>query len=461
MLNRKIIALFLFSALILGVCSSCAAEKPEEGTQKGETAPAPGDPETDPVPAETEEEPPEEPGWKKDGVLRVLTIGNSFSDDTMSYFYQIAASAGVEKIELGNLYIGGCSLATHAANARADKPAYEYRVNTAGSWSTTKEVKMSDALASRAWDFISLQQASGSSGERATYQPLEYLISYVREHADPSAVLVWNITWAYQQNSTHSAFPKYGSDQLKMYQSILAAVSGEIDTKEEIAIVSPTGTAIQNARTSYVGDTLTRDGYHLSYDLGRYVAGLTFFRALTGLPIDGVDFAPDGVDGSMMKIAKEAADNAIKAPRGITNSVYTEAPPVPGIDPEKYQKLDMGWTPLGYYNSADSSRPRAIHTAASNSKQFYASRMFTREDIPVGSVIVLEEGWQYRPEGWKDAGTQSSRPAITKAARVTVTEAWWGSYTERAFNLSKIGHPALSANEPGIESALVIYVPIG
>ena len=31
---------------------------------------------------------------------------------------------------------------------------------------------------------------------------------------------------------------------------------------------SSTGTAIQNMRTSYIGDNLTRDGYHLSIPMG-------------------------------------------------------------------------------------------------------------------------------------------------------------------------------------------------
>lgn len=454
--GKKFIALLLLSALALGTLGSCAS-KDTSALQSADSEGPEGD-----TPGTTggEEQPGPEPEWKEDGALRILTIGNSFSDDTMEYMYQIASSAGVRNIELGNLYIGGCTVATHVSNAKGDKPAYEYRVNTKGRWSTTNNYKMSAALASKKWDFISMQQASGSSGVPATYKDLDYLISYVRSSANPEAVLVWNMTWAYQQNSTHEEFPKYGKNQMKMYESILGALSSQIDTKEEIKIISPTGTAIQNARTSYVGDTLTRDGYHLSLDLGRYIAGLTFFKALTGLSIDNVDFAPDGVDEDLMKIAKEAANNAVKEPRKVTNSQYTEAPPLPELDLSKYKKLDMGWTPLGYYNSTDSGKPHSINTTAANSKQFYASRMFTKDDIPVGSIIVLEPGWQYRPEAWKSTGVQTGRPETVTAARVVVSEKWWGGYKERAFNLSKSGLPSLSANEPGVESALVIYVPI-
>ena len=43
--------------------------------------------------------------WDDDGVLKILTIGNSFSVDCMEYVYQIAKAAGVEKIKLGNLFV--------------------------------------------------------------------------------------------------------------------------------------------------------------------------------------------------------------------------------------------------------------------------------------------------------------------------------------------------------------------
>lgn len=187
--------------------------------------------------------------WKEDGVLKILTIGNSFSDDTMEYVYWIAKNVGVKEVKLGNLYIGGCSLDLHASNAKGDKSAYEYRTNSTGSWSTTKNFKMSTAIQSENWDYISLQQASGSSGVESTYGNLPYLIDYVQELC-PEAKVVWNMTWAYQQDSTHGEFPKYGKNQMIMYNAILGTVAKKVIPESEIYTVIPTGTAIQNARTS-------------------------------------------------------------------------------------------------------------------------------------------------------------------------------------------------------------------
>ncbi len=393
--------------------------------------------------------------WKADGVLRILTIGNSFSDDTMQYVYDIAKDLGIENISLGNLYIGGCSLNTHAINARDDKAAYEYRTNTRGTWSTAKNHKMSDALRAQEWDFISFQQASGSSGIESTYSTLTYLIKYVQNLA-PNAKLVWNMTWAYQQNSTHKDFTNYGNDQMTMYNAIVKAVGNKIKTNENIKLIVPNGTAIQNARTSFVGDRITRDGYHLSYDLGRYIAGLTFTSKLTGLSVENVRFAPPGVEGDKQKLAVEAAMNAIANPDSVTDSIYVNAP---GFNPDDYDVLEIKWTPLGYWNATSSANHHKIIKTASNSKQFYASPMFTKEELPVGSVIVLADGWRYRPEAWSSAGVQASRPPITTESMVFVTEAWWGSYTHRAFNLAKVGAPTLKGDMKEIENAFTIYIP--
>lgn len=395
--------------------------------------------------------------WSDDGVLKILTIGNSFSDDSMEYVYQIAQACGIEKVRLGNLYIGGCPLSTHVMNAENDSAAYDYRTNSSGAWSTRGAYKMSDAIRSENWDFISLQQASGSSGMADTYSDLAYLADYVRGLANTDAKLVWNMTWAYQQNSNHGEFPKYNRDQTTMYRAIVSAVKTTVVTDSRIAMVIPTGTAIQNARTSYVGDTLTRDGYHLTIDFGRYIAGLTFVHKLCGVPIDNIRYAPAGVDEDARKIAVESVNNAVATPFEVTRSAYTAKP---SFDPTGYTRLDLGLTPFGYWNATEATYDR-INTTSSISANYYATKRFTREELPVGSVILIESGWQYRPEAWKTDGVQasSSRPGNTSTSKVVVTAAWWGDYRYRAFNISKQGTPSLKGSEAAAAAALTIYIP--
>ena len=395
--------------------------------------------------------------WDDDETLKILTIGNSFSDDSMQYVADIAKDLGVEKVKLGNLYIGGCSLATHAYNAEQDLGAYEYRTNTGQGWNTINNYHMLTAIESEDWDFISLQQNSGDSGLDYTYiNPLPELIEFIQENASENAKIVWHMTWAYQQNSTHTAFSNYNRDQMTMYNAILDAVETQVLTKEAISMVIPVGTAIQNARTSYIGDTLTRDGYHLTMDFGRYIAGLTFVNKLVGLDISEIGFAPTGVDENYKAIAIESALNAVINPFEVTASEYDEEP---AYDYSEYHLLDLDLTPLAYWFSQENTKYNILITDAANSKQFYASKRFTRLDIPVGSIIELTDGWQYRPEAWKDETKQASRPGVVSTKRVFVDEEWWGEYVYRAFNILKPGNPSLENNAEGIEDALKIYIP--
>ncbi|MCH5180013.1 MAG: DUF4886 domain-containing protein [Erysipelotrichales bacterium] len=254
----------------------------------------------------------EKESWDSDGKLKVLTIGNSFSDDTMEYFYEIADLVGVGDIELGNLYIGGCTLETHLNNAKDNSPSYEYRTNYDGNWKTEFRYKMLDAVSSNDWDFISFQQASGYSGIESSYDCLDELMDIVESHCiSKNTRFVWNMTWAYQQNSNHSDFPRYDKSQTKMYEMITETVQKKIVTNKRIEIISPTGTAIQNAR-QYLGDNLTRDGYHLSYIFGRYIAGCTFFSALTGISPSMIVYYPTGVDVQFRRALNEDDLTAIQ-----------------------------------------------------------------------------------------------------------------------------------------------------
>ncbi len=435
---RFVAVLFVCLALSLFAFAGCSDDSDKE--ERPNTPPG-------------EQTPTGQEAWRKDDVLKILTIGNSFSDDTMEYVWQIAHDLGVKEIYLGNMFIGGCTLDTHAMNARNNNIAYDYRVNTGGSWKTERH-SMADALVSQNWDFVSLQQASGSSGMKDTYGELGYLISYVREKA-PSAEIVWNMTWAYQQNSSHGEFYKYKNNQMTMYNSIVDTVKTCVLSHPEIKTVIPNGTAIQNARTSYVGDNLTRDGYHLTLDFGRYIAGLTLFRKLTGISVKNIDFAPDGINGDYRALAVEAAENAVKTPFEVTASA---SPNKPSFDPAGYSLLDLELTKFAYYNSDAASWDNLI-TEASNGNRYYASRKFTKEELPVGSVIIIEDGWQYRPEGWEADKTSHVRPKNVSVYRTDVTEEWWGNYTRRAFNVSKQTAETLEKQDAAARAALKVYVP--
>jgi hypothetical protein len=256
--------------------------------------------------------------WEVTKPIKILAIGNSFSVDSMEYLWNIANNYGYSNVILGNLYIGGCSVETHYFNSLGDHKNYIYYKNITGEWVSKENTSLLEGLLDEKWDIITMQQASGKSGVASTYEPfVSELIKYVEKY-QPQATLMWNMTWAYQNDSQHGEFVNYDHSQLKMYKAIVKTVKKLIINNNKFKMIIPVGTAIQNIRTSSVGDFLTRDGFHLSLGLGRYVAGLTWFKTIFNAPIDSIDYYPEGVSLEEAKLAKQAVNNAANNPFKVT-----------------------------------------------------------------------------------------------------------------------------------------------
>lgn len=261
--------------------------------------------------------------------FKLIAIGNSFSDNAEKFLYPILDAFGVEQIVIANLYIGGCSIETHVNNALTNANAYTFKKNTSGVFESKNGATMAEGLVDEDWQYVTLQQASDYSGDMSTYdKKINALLSYAKgELAHPETVVTaWHMTWAYQQNSPHGAFPKYNRDQMTMYNSIVKCVQDVIIADENFDYVIPSGTAIQNARTSYIGDTLTIDGYHLD-ELGEFIAGLCYVLELTGWDVNDMD--KNKLPQQIMPyydIAVESVLNALANPFAVTASSHTTDP---------------------------------------------------------------------------------------------------------------------------------------
>lgn len=255
-------------------------------------------------------------------TYKILAIGNSFSQDAVEqYLYELAAAEGFNPI-IGNMYIGGCSLATHLSNAQNNSPAYEYRKIVGGIKTNRTNVSLAEALADEDWDYISFQQVSGYSGKYDTYLvSLPSLVKYVQERATNKRVkLMMHQTWAYAQNSTHADFAKYDKDQIKMYEAIVDAVENAANLINSTIII-PSGTAIQNGRTTIIGDNFNRDGYHLELTYGRYTAACAWFEKIFNKSVVGNTYAPNTISAYYKQMAQNAAHYAVLNPHRVTDMV--------------------------------------------------------------------------------------------------------------------------------------------
>lgn len=251
--------------------------------------------------------------------IKLLAIGNSFSDDAVEHYLHGLVAAAGDTIIIGNMYIGGCSLEKHHANSINNSSNYSYRKIIDGVKITTPNYNLIDAISDEEWDYISLQQVSPHSGQYESFFPyINHLTQFVKEHStNPDMEIVLHATWAYEQSSTHAGFANYDNDQISMYNAIIDATS-KVARDVGIDIVIPAGTAIQNGRTTTLGDTFCRDGYHLNHYYGRYTASCAWYEKLFHKSIVGNSYIPPTITQYEARIAQLSAHHAVKNPEKIT-----------------------------------------------------------------------------------------------------------------------------------------------
>lgn len=252
-------------------------------------------------------------------TIKILAIGNSFSEDAIeNYLYNLAKEVN-QPIVIGNLYISGASIELHNNNLKENKATYSYRkTKIDGTKTTSNNISITQAMKDEDWDYISFQQASPYSGQYdLIMEKLPTLTQQINQIKPQKAKLLYHQTWAYQQDSKHKGFANYDNDQITMFNAIKNTAK-KIDKTELFEFVVPSGTAIQNARTSSLGDTFTRDGYHLNLDYGRFTAACTWYEKLFNLDARKNRYKPSKISEIEAKIAKEAAHKAVKSPNRIS-----------------------------------------------------------------------------------------------------------------------------------------------
>jgi hypothetical protein len=148
--------------------------------------------------------------------------------------------------------------------------------------------------------------------------------------------------YPYSPNTYYTSYEKYNDDRTTMYNAVTGAVGRNIVTDNSFVYLIPSGTAIENALSSYMTEKdLHRDYVHTT-DVGRLIAAYTWYCTLTG--VDHLDdIAVDAIPKAFLKstadktqdrvltesekaIILEAVNNALANPLEMTQSQYTEAP---------------------------------------------------------------------------------------------------------------------------------------
>ena len=379
--------------------------------------------------------------------ITALMIGNSFADDTVYFSERVADSLGLN-LTLFDAYIGGCTINTHYTNIQSGEALYSMRSMNGGNWNYQNNMSLNNIVTSHTWDIVTFQQASAEVGRHDKYSNLENLVNEVKGLVSGSPKYYWHQTWAYDTDYSewYDYFSYFHNNQEEMFDAIVECYNNEIASLGIFEKTIFNGTAVQNLRTSYMGDTLSRDGKHMSLVHGRYLLASNFVSTVfnVDLKLSNYSYTPEGVNSSFIKVVEEAIDNARNYPGQITNSVYINTE-IADYDLSDYTEIDAGLVGCSYWNSQDSTNynKRNNHVSGTSNK-YVSSYRFTKDTLPVGSMVFIKEGLGYRPEAWVDDTPQSFRKDESYNNVLEIDDSFWDGYAYRAFNIFKAGKQTLS-----------------
>ena len=278
--------------------------------------------------------------------LKILSIGHSFSLDAMRTYMWDAFDAAGYNVTIGYLYYPSCSLEQHYHYIKDNSASYEqYGKNTNGKWETRTNVAALDALYDEEWDIVTFQpdpdygQGNGCYCQwgcnktiDSDYVHFNELVDMVKTKlaakGNTDVKFYYHLTWTWRKDCYLYNSVSKGYDQQSLWQAFIDATDKHVLTNKNILGVIPCNTTIQNARTSWMGDTFnaegSNDGYHLS-DKGDLAAALTWVSYFTGVKASKIFVDTTYSDAEYAAIA-EAVDNAIAKPREVTQSSYPTAP---------------------------------------------------------------------------------------------------------------------------------------
>ncbi len=295
------------------------------------------------------------------GTVRLLTIGNSFADNALTFLPDLVKASGHSLI-LGRANLGGCSLERHWRHVSEHEADPDGK---AGSPYAGGTASLHQLLTKDRWDVITIQQVSLLSHDPATYVPYGgNLVRYIRERAPQAQILVHQI-WAYRVDDsrfTQKSAAGTPRTQREMYGQLRAACHAL--SKEFKLGILPSGDAMFLAdadpewgyrvdqafdfaaakfpalpdqshslhagwawKSSGEAHSLALDGHHAS-PAGKYLLGCVWFESLFGESLVGNPFVPAGLDGDHAAFLRQTAHRAVQDLRAETAAQH-RAPAAP------------------------------------------------------------------------------------------------------------------------------------
>lgn len=263
--------------------------------------------------------------------LKVLDIGNSYTQDAQTYLPQIIKASGIDDdFSLYRAFRPSASFKTWV-DCWNDSDNEYYSIDfcagtslggISGSGSASDGALFRKALQSVKWDIILIHQVSTYANDYSLWEGngtggyLQELIRIIRV-TNPQATIGYLMTHSYRgsywANSEGSSYLRWRN---------IADATKQLKLEYGIDFIIPYGTAVQNLRASSLNDgyEFSEDGTHMGAGLGDYVAGCCYFESLLapryGVSIWGNTFRLTNLDeskGGRRNITDQTAIVAQKA----------------------------------------------------------------------------------------------------------------------------------------------------
>ena len=277
--------------------------------------------------------------------LKVLDIGNSYTQDAQTYLPQIIQASGIgTDFSLYRAFRPNGSFKTWV-DCWNDADYETYNVafcagtqigGISGNGYNNDGTLFRKALQTVKWDIILIHQVSTYSNDYSLWEGhgaggyLQELIRLIRI-TNPQATVGYLMTHSYRGSYWANS---EGSSLLRWKN--IAEATKQLKLEYDIDFIIPYGTAVQNLRASSLNDSyeFSEDGTHMGAGLGDYVAGCCYFESLLapryGVSILGNTFRITNLSesvGGRRNVTDETALIAQKAAILATLDMWTVSNP--------------------------------------------------------------------------------------------------------------------------------------
>ncbi|WP_231753367.1 BPSS1187 family protein [Rosistilla carotiformis] len=301
--------------------------------------------------------------------VRILTIGNSFTNNATRYLDEITEAAG-HKLTHKSLTIGGSPLELHAAKAlafekdRSDRSAFY-----------SKGESLQQALQSEDWDFVTIQQLSVRSHDVETYRPYAAQLADIIHRYAPQAKLLVHQTWAYRSDDPRFRSSRKSNGGPTTQQAMYEGLSDAYRTiaAELSASRIPVGDAFwiadndpkfgyraaedfdagkleypelpaqtHSLHTGYRWNnrdgkrTLGMDGHHANL-AGEYLGACVWFEGLFAESAVGNEYVPEKLEPEYAAFLQTVAHKAAQQGGDVVRGIPAEPKTVKDPSPQRYQ----------------------------------------------------------------------------------------------------------------------------